>query len=548
MSSSPDYHHIPSGAAYQGVTPLTPRFSFSGELDPIHSVRCFLAQDRQSGSGAVVLKVLPRERAGEVSELLAFLIESHAAAKLSHRNIATSSRPEQVENFHYSVSQFPEGAETLRCVLDRKGWFEILRVVEIASQLAEALRYAHGADVLHLALQPEQVWLGGDGNVTLTGFGVPRTPERHWVQRRRSHDGNLAYRSPEQLAGNQVDERSDLYALGVVLYEMLTDMLPFHAPDADQLLQKILRQKAPPIDLIRPEVPAPLCAIVAKLIAKEAADRCASAAALQADLQRLSGSRLDSQGRVTAGPAEDDGEKAAPEFEEEESLSGLLSDLDDTPGRKGEGPEGRANSPDFVAAEVAPSDPSGVAWNPPLTDNRENSLDESILSLRDRAGETPAPLAFPVPPLAKRRRFLRYVMAAFFFGYCVGIVVLAYNGYLTNLLSRTEKGSQSASATDADKAGAVGSPAAEQSVSIPPATPESPVAGDSGAIDATPTTPSPAPGDPLTLAGVSSPETSNLRQQVRRQQPAKVSKRKTSRTSVRAGRVKSRKSVRRSKH
>jgi hypothetical protein len=270
------------------LSALAARFAMLRELKAANKARCFLAYDRSGDSSQpLMLTVFNAHATDEPGDLLAFLVEAHAAATLSHKNIAASSKPQQIEGIHFYVTQYPDNARSLRDLLDRQGWFEVAAFLKIASQLAVALQYAQQLEVLHLKLQPEYVLLDKELKVTLTGYGIPNSPARQWAQQRRSQECPMVYRSPEQLANSSLDGRSDLYALGVLLYEMLTDMLPFYAEQEKALQQKIALQKAPAAHEIRPEIPESLSAIVAKLLAANPGERFADAAALRAALAQV---------------------------------------------------------------------------------------------------------------------------------------------------------------------------------------------------------------------------------------------------------------------
>jgi hypothetical protein len=276
-----------SGAA-KDLSALSSRFYGLRELQSTNKARCFLACDRTTGGEQpVMLTVFNAHAADEPGDLLAFLVEAHAAATLSHKNIAASSKPQQIDGIHFYVSQYPDKALSLRDLLQQKGWFEVGVFLKIAGQLAVALQYAQQLEVLHLKLQPEHVLVDSEHRVTLTGFGIPCSPARQWAQQKRSQECPMVYRSPEQLANSSLDGRSDLYALGVLLYEMLTDMLPFYAEQETLLRQKIALQKAAAAHLIRPEIPESLSAIVAKLLAANPGERFADAAALRAALAQV---------------------------------------------------------------------------------------------------------------------------------------------------------------------------------------------------------------------------------------------------------------------
>lgn len=326
------------------LSALSSRFAMLRELKAANKARCFLVRERtRAGSPPLMLTVFNAPAADEPGDLLAFLVEAHAAATLSHKNIAASSKPQQLEGIHFYLSQYPENARSLRDLLEQQGWFEVAAFLKIAGQLAVALQYAQQLEVLHLKLQPEYVLLDNELKVTLTGFGIPNSPSRQWAQQKRSQECPMVYRSPEQLANSPVDGRSDLYALGVLLYEMLTDMLPFYAEREKALQQKIALQKAPAVHQIRPEIPEALSAIIARLLAVNPAERFADAAALRAALAQVieapaqsplqagpPQTALQSASQSVAGEAEEEpGEAAVYEFAtNDESVSLIFHDVE----------------------------------------------------------------------------------------------------------------------------------------------------------------------------------------------------------------------------
>ncbi|WP_249674324.1 trifunctional serine/threonine-protein kinase/ATP-binding protein/sensor histidine kinase [Pseudomonas abieticivorans] len=162
----------------------------------------------------------------------------------------------------------------------------IARFLRLAMGAAQALAQAHAAGVLHRDIKPGNLIEGRDGQVRLTAFSLSSHPALAPGTDTAAISGSLAYLAPEQAHGSQrADERSDLYALGVCLYEMLTGRLPFEGNDPVEWLHQHLAQAPMPIEQLRAQVPAPLRALVLKLLAKEPAGRYASAAALHADLR-----------------------------------------------------------------------------------------------------------------------------------------------------------------------------------------------------------------------------------------------------------------------
>lgn len=307
------------------ILPLSSRFTIHQELPSIAKRRSFLAEDNSLTPAALVeLTILPSATKSDLSEFFFFLLEIQSAAKLTHPHIIKSGNPEQLEGIHFFVSEYRAEALSLRTRLTRQGWFSVQQTIDIAKQIAEALHYAHQCEVLHLSLEPDKVLLDQNGNVTLTGFGVPTTGGREWAMKKRTADCPIIYLSPEQLAGETGDQRSDLYTLGVLLYEILTDLLPFNATDKNQLIQKIALRAATPPHLFRSDVPEALSAIISKLLATNPALRYQEAAALRADLNHI----FDTVTPEESVTPDDTSHKEEAFFDDGEPFANLIKELE----------------------------------------------------------------------------------------------------------------------------------------------------------------------------------------------------------------------------
>jgi serine/threonine protein kinase len=182
------------------------------------------------------------------------------------------------------VIEHRPGAETLRALLERQGWLEPDFAIRIADQLAQALEYAHGLGVLHLAISAETILIDGDGTALFTDFGLDGGRDSHWAHLERSSQASLSYISPEQANGRPSDERSDLFSLGVALYQMLTDRLPFDA-EAGSIRHK--RGSSSPLSphLYSTNISLSLSEVVTRLLEQDPADRFHNAAALREALE-----------------------------------------------------------------------------------------------------------------------------------------------------------------------------------------------------------------------------------------------------------------------
>lgn len=240
-------------------------------------VEYYVARDARGD--IVQLRVLSAHRAGDVRAADLFQLEANAASKLAHMNIVGTGAPEEVNGVLFCVVEHKQAARTLRELVDNNGWLDVRSAAQIADQIASALAHAHQMGVLHLRLQPESVLVEPDGWVTVADFGLEasRGSERLLAPR-------VPYASPEQTMRVAADHRSDLYSLGAVLYEMLTDRTPFDSNDEDYVRQRQVEFHAAPPHLISMDVPESVSNVVMRLLEREPAKRFVSATAFQAAL------------------------------------------------------------------------------------------------------------------------------------------------------------------------------------------------------------------------------------------------------------------------
>lgn len=233
---------------------------------------------RDARGETLELKVLSAEATSDENARELFLSDARAAAKLVHPNISTTTEPEEILGVLFCAIEHKQDARTLRELLDHDGWFDVASAARIADQIASALDHAHQIRVLHLRLQPECVLVEADGWVTIGDFGAEAAGSR------RSRMPAAPYASPEQAAGGAVDHRSDLYSIGAVLYEMLTDRTPFDSDDADYVRHRQRSLAPAPPHLISTDVPEPVSSVVMKLLEPEPDSRFATAVAFQSAL------------------------------------------------------------------------------------------------------------------------------------------------------------------------------------------------------------------------------------------------------------------------
>jgi serine/threonine-protein kinase len=250
------------------------------------SVEHYLAREKTSGND-ITLRVLSPVAARDFRRRELFYLEAYSAVKLAHPNIVRSSKPAQINGIHFVMIARGGREESLRERLARGGWLDINAAMAIASEVGAAIDSAHNARVLHLELNPARVLIGPDGRAMVDGFGINAAREMEWAHRARSRRQAAPYLSPEQASNAVVDHRSDIYSLGVLLYEMLTDRVPFDSDDADYIARKHEEGAVSPPHLISMEIGEELSAVVMRMLEKEPGARFESAAQFLAALECL---------------------------------------------------------------------------------------------------------------------------------------------------------------------------------------------------------------------------------------------------------------------
>jgi eukaryotic-like serine/threonine-protein kinase len=246
----------------------------------------YLARDNFLGR-KVALKVL-RERYADDEEFVErFRREAISAAALNHPNVVQVYDRGRTEDgaFYMAMEYVPGG--TLKERMKTEGGLTPREAAEIASQVADALAVAHDRGIVHRDVKPQNVLLAASGEAKVSDFGIARAASTDTLTQTDAVLGTLAYMSPEQVRGERVGPASDLYSLGVVLYEMLTGDLPYRGDDPIATAMKHLDEEPPHPRETNPAVPEELDALVVRLLAKAPGDRYASAASLSEDLHRI---------------------------------------------------------------------------------------------------------------------------------------------------------------------------------------------------------------------------------------------------------------------
>jgi beta-lactam-binding protein with PASTA domain len=245
----------------------------------------YLADDL-SLSREVAVKVLHAQFAADPAFIQRFRYEAQAAANLNHPNIVNIYDWGNEGDLYYIVMEYVEGRD-LKDILRSEGRLIPERAAEIAAEVCAALQFAHRSNLVHRDIKPHNIFITNIGQVKVMDFGIAREGNGGGITQTGMVMGTPQYISPEQAQGLAVDGRSDIYSLGVVLYEILTGQVPFDDPNPVTITYKQVREDPMPPSVIDPEIPATLEAIVMKAMSKNPANRFQNAQEMKADLLRF---------------------------------------------------------------------------------------------------------------------------------------------------------------------------------------------------------------------------------------------------------------------
>ncbi|HET8674624.1 MAG TPA: protein kinase [Blastocatellia bacterium] len=269
----------------------------------------YLAEDTRLGR-KVALKLLPASFVKNADRLRRFEQEARAASALNHPNIITIHDIGQSDSTHFIATEYIEG-ETLRARLGAGPRLQLLEILDIGIQVAGALAAAHQAGIVHRDIKPENVMLRPDGYVKVLDFGIAKLTDKFIEQESTNADsldmeaptlavvetesnvilGSPSYMSPEQARGQKLDARTDIFSLGVVIYEMIAGRKPFLGDTVVDIVASILNQQPEPLSVHSPEVPDRIDRVVARAMSKDKGDRYQTARefmiALKKQKQRL---------------------------------------------------------------------------------------------------------------------------------------------------------------------------------------------------------------------------------------------------------------------
>jgi Tol biopolymer transport system component/predicted Ser/Thr protein kinase len=231
----------------------------------------------------VALKFLPPHLSASEQDKARFIQEAQAASALNHPNVCTIHDIQYHDSQMFIVMEYVDG-QTLN---ERKGSISLKQAIDIGIQIADGLAAAHEKGIVHRDLKPENIMIRKDGIVQIMDFGLAKLRGVSHLTKEGSTVGTAGYMSPEQVQGLDTDHRSDIFSLGIVLYEMFTGQLPFRGLHETALSYEIVNVDAPPMSSAKPEIDPALDAVVLECLEKDPNERTQSAKQVSIDLKRV---------------------------------------------------------------------------------------------------------------------------------------------------------------------------------------------------------------------------------------------------------------------
>ncbi len=265
----------------------------------------------------VAMKILHYNFSNEEEMHRRFQREALSATSLTHPNIVSIYDVGEDGDMHYLVMEYVKG-QTLKQYIQQYAPLAPTKCVDIMKQLASGIAHAHQNQIIHRDIKPQNILMDEDGNVKITDFGIAMALEDTSFTRTNSVLGTVHYLSPEQARGGSATKKSDIYSLGIVLYELLTGHVPFSGESAVAIALKHLQAETPSVRAIVPSIPQSLENVVLKATAKDPINRYASVEEIEEDLETVLSEERSHEVKFHT-PADDDATKLIPVIKEQEN-------------------------------------------------------------------------------------------------------------------------------------------------------------------------------------------------------------------------------------
>lgn len=252
-----------------------------GGMAGVYKARCHLL------NRFVAVKILRAEFAADADFLKKFEKESQASASLSHANIVNVYDVGTDGDTHYIVMELVNGITLKQYIQNKASYLSTQEIVQIARQIAMALDHAHSNGIVHRDIKPHNILITEEGNIKVADFGIARATTSSTIVKTNEAMGSVHYASPEQARGGFIDARSDLYSLGILMFELATGRVPFDGDTPVSIALKHLKEEVVPPSMVNVHVSESLEAVILKLIQKEPGMRYQSAARLVEDLELI---------------------------------------------------------------------------------------------------------------------------------------------------------------------------------------------------------------------------------------------------------------------
>src|SRR5712691_703473 len=284
--STPSPRRSPSGASLADDTDLNARYHIVRQLGEGGMGEVYLAYDRELDR-EVTLKLIRTDLTKHPAIMERFRREIQLATRITHKNVLRVYDLGEANGLKFLSMQYVDG-EDLSAVLRREGRPPLPRVIELFRQICEGLAAAHEQGVIHRDLKPQNIMIDGHGRVLITDFGLAKSLEQVSLTEAGKIIGTPHYMSPEQVKGVPLDQRSDIYSLGIMLYEMLTGIVPFSGGSAyEVMIQRIQRTPRPATDH-NPKIPPYLMKILQRCLETDPNLRYTSTSEILHDLDTQS--------------------------------------------------------------------------------------------------------------------------------------------------------------------------------------------------------------------------------------------------------------------